>query len=362
MNMLHLNRSWCLKYRKCLFSYQNVGVFVLLLMASTPAWADNQSGNRFKSFSLSWENDVFANTDRDYTNGLKLTWSRPLTPDEPIRGRLSGWVAAIMNHLPVAKDWGVKKDISISVGQNIYTPEDTKRKELIVDDRPYAGFLYAGLGLHAISDRRKEVWEIDVGVVGPLAMGEQVQDFSHKLTGSSAVQGWDNQLNNEPALEIIYETKWRLWQWRTDDHLGFDFIPHLGACLGNVAIYANAGAEFRFGWYIPQDFGSCPIRAGCSLDSVTQHPGGDSAADRLGFHIFMAVDGRAVLHDIFLDGNTFSDSHSVDRENFVSDWMAGFALNYSRYRFSYAYILRTKEFKQQHDPQIFGTLTFSFTY
>ena len=32
--------------------------------------------------TLYWENDVFAQTDRDYTNGLKLTWSSDLTSAE----------------------------------------------------------------------------------------------------------------------------------------------------------------------------------------------------------------------------------------------------------------------------------------
>ena len=70
----------------------------------------------------------------------------------------------------------------------------------------------------------------------------------------------------------------------------------------------------------------------------------------------------AVLHNIFLDGNTFKDSHSVDKESFVADLMAGFAISYGRYKFSYSYVYRTKEYKNQSDPQIFESIQFSFSY
>ena len=76
----------------------------------------------------------------------------------------------------------------------------------------------------------------------------------------------------------------------------------------------------------------------------------------------MGVDGRAVLRDIFLDGNTFQDSHSIDKELLVADVVAGLALSYHRLRLSYAYVYRTREFEHQKDPQIFGTFTFSFAY
>ncbi|MBW2561068.1 MAG: DUF2219 family protein, partial [Deltaproteobacteria bacterium] len=37
---------------------------------------------------------------------------------------------------------------------------------------------------------------------------------------------------------------------------------------------------------------------------------------RFGFHLFLAANGTAVAHNILLDGNTFRDSHSVDKKHF----------------------------------------------
>jgi hypothetical protein len=74
------------------------------------------------------------------------------------------------------------------------------------------------------------------------------------------------------------------------------------------------------------------------------------------------VDGRAMGRNIFLDGNTFSDSHSVDSNVFVADLSAGIAINYHNTKLSYALVYRTKEFKQQEDGQLFGTVSLNWTF
>ena len=45
--------------------------------------------------------------------------------------------------------------MSVSIGQDIYTPEDTDRKDLIEDDRPYAGIIYVSTGFHNKKDGEK---------------------------------------------------------------------------------------------------------------------------------------------------------------------------------------------------------------
>jgi len=74
------------------------------------------------------------------------------------------------------------------------------------------------------------------------------------------------------------------------------------------------------------------------------------------------LDSRLVLRDIFLDGNSFKDSHSVDKKYFVADLMVGIAVYYQEFKFSYGYTFRTKEFEEQQDPYGFGSFTISFSY
>lgn len=314
-----------------------------------------------KAITLYWENDSFTGTDRDYTNGLKLTWSRSYPASENEKFGLKTWM---MNHLPLMGDPDAQRATSFSIGQNIYTPEATALKDVVIDDRPYAGFSYVGFGFVSNIGKRRDVWEIDVGMVGPLSQAESAQDLVHDIIDVDRAQGWDNQLENEIGLELICETKWRLWHTENQRGFGVDFIPHLGGRIGNIATYANTGAELRFGWLMPRDFGTCPIRPGCDAGSALGDGLGITGNNdhKFGVHFFAAFEARAVLRDIFLDGNTFQDSHSVDKELWVADLMSGVAFHYGRIRMNYTYVLRTREFKQQDDNHAFGAVSVTYIY
>jgi hypothetical protein len=78
--------------------------------------------------------------------------------------------------------------------------------------------------------------------------------------------------------------------------------------------------------------------------------------------LFAGVEGRAVARDIFLDGNTFRDSPSVDKENFVGDFEIGIAATYGSMRASFTQIYRTKEFKGQKGNDRFGAISLSWRF
>ena len=342
--------------------FKIVVCLALLILCSHTIWAEEKKNKTFDTFTFFWENDLLAGTDRDYTNGFKFTWSTPYLTNRE-ESRLPEWSYPILNRLPLVNDPVSSRAISISLGQNIFTPEDTDTEELIEDQRPYAGHLYLAFGFHSKKGNRKDTWEIGLGVVGPPSLAEETQNGIHELFGNERAKGWDNQIKTEPTLEFICESKWRLIHSELGRGFECDIIPHVGGAVGNVAIYANTGAELRFGWNLPENFGSCPIRPGCETGAAIGTPKDTTFhRSRFSVHLFTGVDGRAVLHNIFLDGNTFKDSHSVDKENFVADLMAGLAISYGRYKFSYSYIYRTKEYETQDDPQVFGSVRFSFSY
>lgn len=346
-----------------LFAGAAVWLFAIALFPWT-ARAQSASEAPMKSFSFYWENDSVTGTDQDYSNGLKLSWSRPYRMRAGNRKGL-GLKDWVFKHLPFIQDSAVPRDTIFSIGQFIYTPKDTDRSDLIVNDRPYAGYSFLGFGFISISDRIRHFWEFDFGVVGPWSLAENTQNWFHDLIGTRRAKGWDHQLNNEVGLEAVYEVKWQSGSVKMSHGLGIDFIPHLGFQLGNIATSAKAGAELRFGWSLPRDFGNCPIRSGCEASiAVDQQPGapGAGATGRFGFHFFTAVEGRAVLRNIFLDGNTFGNSHHVDKEIYVADLMGGIAMNYGRLKASYAMVMRTPEFKQRRDRHVFGTINVSYSY
>lgn len=335
---------------------------MLLVMGLFPsaAWSQDSPELPSKRFTFYWENDSVTGSDQDYSNGLKLTWSQPYPPVAENRKDVKDWV---FRHLPLSGHSGPARATAFSIGQYIYTPKDTSRSDLIVEDRPYAGYSFLEYGFITRSGNRRDVWEFEIGVVGPLSLAEATQNTFHDLIGVSRAQGWDHQLGNELGLEAIYEAKWQLGPLSSRQGFGVDFIPHLGAEAGNIATAIKAGGELRFGWFIPKDFGSCPIRPGCDAGyALDISLDGWDRRYKFGLHFFAAVEGRVVLRNIFLDGNTFKDSHRVNKEIFVADLTGGIALTYGRLKVNYALVLRTPEFKERKDNHAFGAINISYAY
>jgi len=310
----------------------------------------------FDNFTLYLENDSFAGTDRDYTNGIKFSWSTPY--GEKNQTSLPPWSLPFFARLPFVRQPGGLHAVSLSLGQDIYTPVDTTRADLIKEDRPYAGYSYFAAGFHTKRAQHKDSWELRLGVVGPASLAQNTQNLVHDVIGDVHAQGWDNQLNNEVALDLICERQWRQLSGKLGQSLGYDLIPHLGGRVGTVNIYLNTGAEIRLGWNLPNDFGSCPIRGGCETNSafIQGFPSGAN------FHFFLSVDAKALARNIFLDGNTFSSSHSVDKKYLVGELMGGFAWQFKNFKTTYAYIHRTQEFDHQPNSQTFGSLSLSWNY
>jgi lipid A 3-O-deacylase len=328
----------------------------VLSITAGDAWADSQP--RYDTFTFYWENDLFAKTDRYYTNGLKLTWSTPYREDHD-SSHLPAWSLPVINRLPGMGDGDARRSVSITLGQEIYTPANTRTSEDLPNDRPYAGYTYFSTGYHSIKGNVRSNWELQAGVIGPLSLADKATNLVHRTIGVHLDHGWSYQLRNEPGLEAVTEYQWRIAPADAGRGFNYDFVPHLGAAFGNVRIYVNTGAEFRIGWDVPPDFGTCPIRPGCESNTADE---AQRTGKRFSMHLFTAFDGRAVARDIFLDGNTYQNSPHVRKKPFVADFSAGFALERGRLKASYAYVLRTREFKAQQDNHIFGSVNISWTY
>lgn len=339
-----------------------ISIVAVLLLPAAPVSSREAYDNSW-TFSVHFENDLFADTDQNYTNGIKLSWVSPDLTRFRDSERLPDWSHQYIDLLPFINDQERERNIVFSVGQSIYTPEDTSRPGLIRDDRPYAGWLYFGTAFHSKKVSRLDSLEVQFGVVGPLSFAEEAQTLVHELRDLEKPKGWDHQLDFEPGLNFIYERKWRSTLVGSDRGLSVDIISHAGATLGNIQIYGNTGFELRAGWNLPGDFGTSPIRPGGDTnDPIHKRDPRRSRDAAFGLHLFAYVDGRAVARDIFLDGNTFADSHSVDKRHFVADFAAGAAVIYDRFKLSFARVVRTREFHGQPSNHHFGSISLSYTF
>ena len=348
---------------------------LILLLLALPATAESQQYDEGPE-RLAWtvnlyvENDLFSETDQDYTSGIRVSVVSPdITSHKQIE--LWPWIQQVNEKLTFFHDRhdGLQRNVIASIGQQIYTPQDLAQTALIEDDRPYAAWLFLGLGYQTRGElirADKEVATLDtlelrLGVVGPAALGKQAQDVIHDLRGFERFLGWDNQLRNEPGFVAVWEHK-RKTKEQDSEGFGWDAIWHAGIALGNVRTHVNAGGEFRAGWWIPNDFGTSAIRPGGENSTPSTILDQRQAAGHLwGFHVFASFDARLVAQDIFLDGNTFKTSHRVAKEVGVADAAVGFSLSYGRGRLSYAHIFRSREFARQDGSHAYGSLAFSYT-
>ncbi len=306
--------------------------------------------------NIHFENDLFTGTDRNYTNGVKLSLISPDLCSFVESGKLPEWSLPYIAKLPFINnpDPELKRKVEFSLGQNIYTPADIVRHDLIRDDRPYAGWTYFATAFHSRSQARMDTIELQLGMLGPSSFADETQKAVHDLRDLQRPNGWDHQLKNEPGLMAIYERKWQVAPFFSRGAFAMDAITHLGCAVGNIATYANTGFETRLGWNLPDDFGANLIRpAGNTRFSAKQQRGG---------YLFAALNSRAVLQDIFLDGNTFAHSHSVSKKPFVADLAGGAALYFKQFKLTWTQILRTSEFDGQPDNHSFGSLTLSFFF
>lgn len=305
-------------------------------------------------FSFVLENDLFYATDRRYTNGARFSYLTPLNGGPEALHELA-------RSLPMFRNSDVR--LEFAVGQNMYTATDKLLANPPAGDRPYAGWLYASAGVVASSpgasdgSRTFDQLLVSLGVVGPASLAEHTQDFIHKIVDSPLAQGWDTQLENEPTLQLAYKRSWRSPRFDLPASFAVDGTPHAGIALGNVFTYANTGVMLRLGQNLPDDYG--PPRVAPSL------PGSGyfiRPATGFGWYLFGGVDGRAVAHNIFLDGNTFGDSRSVDKRRFVGDVQFGLAMVIENTRVAYTHVVRTDEYDGQRGGDAFGALSLSVKF
>ncbi|MEM7078292.1 MAG: lipid A deacylase LpxR family protein [Pseudomonadota bacterium] len=311
-----------------------------LLLPVAPVRADGV-------FNLLVENDVWTGTDRHYTSGVMLNYVSEIDKG-PQKLKELGLI------FPGITDTD-KIHLGLSLGHEIYTPNDILATELLEDERPYAAHAYLAAGFTLeVEDVSIETWRISLGLIGPGAGGEHIQNTLHDAIGVEPAMGWRYQLKNEAVVSFAYERKWLDLEIE-EEFMGlqFDLIPHVSAAVGNLGVHMSLGGMARIGRGLDHDYGPPRIRP--SLPVSQFYNRGEGAS----WYLYAGVDARWVGRSIFLDGNNFRDSHEVSREPWVGDMQAGVVVNTRHFRLAYTYVIRSKEFSTQGERDIYGSLSLS---
>jgi len=161
-------------------------LWIVLVLAVTPLAAKEKPG--WTTFVFQGENDALAaagRSDEHYTNGVRFFGLRHPDSSRPWVDRFARWYCRWACGRAARTDDRFMSDNSVgfAFGQLIYTPDDISIPELIVDDRPYAGWLYGAVLLQITADAatRQHAFELQLGVIGPESGAEWAQSGIHEL-------------------------------------------------------------------------------------------------------------------------------------------------------------------------------------
>ncbi|MEM1071394.1 MAG: lipid A deacylase LpxR family protein [Planctomycetota bacterium] len=323
---------------------------------------------RFNLLTLEWENDAISHTlfgpdiDRRYSNGLAIELS--LTPSD-------GFYDAYLEPLDFFNEFDDPRSaVGGMVRHYIFTPEDIEITTPQPDDHPFTGLLSFAAFFQRAQGRTFDHLQLDVGYIGQNSGAQAVQEFVHSVLPDQGDPSWVNQQASGLGVFATAQRRWKL-RWQNDpegnlglltgDELdampisngpGFEIIPYAGFRAGNVYTDANAGAIFRWGWPLPNDFGQSRIF------DFTDHT--RQANDGFGFSLYASAGARAVARNAFIEGNILGGNRRLDTKELVGEFQAGVQFEYHGCLFGYSQSIITEEYDGQQGVTRFGTFSFTF--
>lgn len=171
-------------------------------------------------------------SDRNYSDGLTIQFFHPIFE--------SKWG----NFILLGRKTEIK-DYAVLVDQDLFTPTDTKADSVLYNDRPYAAFLYGGYskftndivrGVHVNSS-------IYLGICGPPAFGEEMQNGVHEKLNNPSANGWANQIGT--GLILDYETWYQKALPLSSPATQLTAVGRFH--VGTILNYIEGGFRYRFG-------------------------------------------------------------------------------------------------------------------
>ena len=303
-------------------------------------------------WTLQVENDAVSTqhgtSDQYYTSGIRAGW---VSPTDVLPAPL-----AILGQ----RVWGdgVQR-ISITLNQSIFTPRQTQLDVPSPHDHPYEGQLLANFGLIHDTDHRRDFVSVSLGVIGPEAAGENVQNGFHDIIGDTPNRGWASQVPDEAAFNFLVQRTYRVpvagFNAPYAGGIGIDVLPQAKLAGGDVRTFAQLGGLVRIGQGLDSDFGPSTSQYGQNgTDAYT-------ATRPFAWYAFGGVDGQAVAYDASLQGDLLRQySPHVSKKWDVGEFSAGVAVMFRGVRVTYTQTFQTVQFNGQKSGLFnFGSLAVS---
>lgn len=322
------------------------------LCVSSAAFGEPTSG----SISITIENDAFTGSDDAYSNGVGLTWTSrnvaSLSHDNPARRWARAW-----SFLPGVSGPQTDRYVSLTLAQEIHTPDDITLESPPFDDQPYAGVLYLDSVIYRQSPRTNDAWTLRLGVVGPASQADDTQTWFHDVIGADEPRGWDTQLPNEMIFNVGYTANFAGPSGDLSEEVSWRVTPMLTAEAGTYATLVGAGAMFEFGYNMPEAAHAVSsLRNGLNAASMVGWRADERELSVVGN---VGIAGYSVARFLPLDGTYFRDSRSVDYDHTIGVLSAGATVRYGDYALNFNVAFSESGLNERDDTVEFGALTLS---
>ncbi|MBE9601253.1 lipid A deacylase LpxR family protein [Pedobacter sp. MC2016-24] len=297
------------------------------------------SAQNFKNeFGFKSDNDSYLaqGSDRYYTNGLFINFRHALDQSK-------------------LKDGLEKKIYEISVGQKMYNPISGYAPDPDKQDRPFAGYLYAGAAMSWFHSNESILkTSAEIGTTGPNSLAEDGQELLHKTVGFYALDGWQYQIKNELALNLSASYT-RLLHRAESKAIDFSFEGYANA--GTTFSGAGLGLLFRAGG-LNQLFNSAYTNAvignNAKTKALVKHEVFFYAKPQLNF----------VAYDATVQGSMFNNNSPVTFgvKPIVFAQQVGFNYSSQRFTFDFGMIFKTKEIKSTAKAHQYGSITMFYRF
>ncbi|NVK28849.1 DUF2219 domain-containing protein [Marinomonas sp. CT5] len=314
------------------------------LLATMPVFADTSW------VSATLDNDVFVYEDNGYTNGLYVSWY-DLRDSDASDHTPDFWVKPLMWTMPSGP---VESSANIyGIGQIINTSDDIEDPNPPKNDFPYSALL--GLNNTFIATRGDHADRVSttIGIVGPLALGEQTQKVVHRIIGAQEPMGWDTQLKTEVAFQLSRSRIWRSWASELDT---MDLLTGADISVGTIKSSVSTGFMFRYGRNLAVSYQTVLL---------SENRMANPTAVGNGWFVYAGLKAGYVFNQIFTDGNTFRDSRSIDYNHRNNIFTTGLTYSWGESALSFAvnspFTINGSDADKKFDEQTrYGTLTFAW--
>ncbi len=179
-------------------------------------------------FRFHYDNDFFAATDENYTQGYNFEFVTPFFKKNPL------------NVILIAPE-AYKTKYGLSIEHIGFTPNRYELPEIQFGDRPFAAAIM--LKSFTVSTNETKALRVhsslSLGLIGPGAFGEEMQAGIHELTGNKVPLGWRHQIENDVVINYNFGIEKQIFSLKNLVSLQAQSNLEVGTLFTNISVGTN---------------------------------------------------------------------------------------------------------------------------